>query len=62
MSQQRKFIDNNIVKQMNDSEWARFICELVYVMWFNLFSISIERYGPHAHKLMGYARTLLQYI
>ena len=45
--------------EMNDTEWARFLCETVYCLWFQIMCSAIRFYNDHAAELISFARKLL---
>ena len=44
---------------MNEIEWAKFMAESIYCMWFHIFAASINNYRNHANELIFFARKLL---
>jgi len=47
---------------MNEADWARYMAEVIYSMWFHVFSATLPMYTAHAGELIFFARKLLQYI
>lgn len=46
---------------MNDSEWARYLNEIVYVLWFQIFCTSLPMYQNYAKELTYFAKKLLEH-
>lgn len=47
---------------MNDTEWARYLAEMIYVLWFQTFCTALPMYNAHAKELVYFAKKLLEYI
>ena len=47
---------------MNEADWARYMAEVIYSMWFHVFAATLPMYTAHAGELIFFARKLLQYI
>ena len=47
---------------MNEADWARYMAEVIYCMWFHVFGSTLPMYATHAPELISFARKLLQYI
>jgi len=47
---------------MNEADWARYMAEVIYCMWFHVFAATLPMYMPHAVELIFFARKLLQYV
>jgi len=49
-----KITDKDIEK-MNYSDWAKYLNECIYVIWFEILGITISKYPTMAKNLMQYA-------
>ena len=47
---------------MNEADWARYMAEVIYCMWFHVFGATLPMYAQHAGELTFFARKLLQYV
>ena len=50
------------IKAMNEADWARYMAEVIYCMWFHIFASTLPLYMQHASELIFFARNLLKYI
>jgi hypothetical protein len=37
-------INNEAIAKMNDEEWARYLAEVVYILWFQIFTTTLPMY------------------
>lgn len=58
----KQVLSKQQIKAMNEADWAKYMAEVVYTMWFHVFAVTLPLYGQHASELIGFARKLLQYI
>ena len=55
----RMLLKQEVLNKMNDADWARYLCETVYVLWYCCFTAAMPSYGPQFHyELMSFARKL----
>lgn len=47
---------------MNDTEWARYLAEMIYVLWFQIFCTSLPMYYNHSKDLIFFSKKLLENI
>jgi pentatricopeptide repeat protein len=47
---------------MHDSEWARYMLEVLYLLWFQVFCSTLPIYSSHAPSLIDFARKILSHI
>ena len=47
---------------MNEADWAKYMAEVIYCMWFHVFAVTAPMYMPHSSELIFFARKLLQYV
>ena len=47
---------------MNDSEWSRYLCEIIYLLWFEIFATTLPMYNSYAKELIFFAKKLLDHI
>ena len=55
-------IRNEELIKMHDNEWARYLLEVIYLLWFQIFCSTLPLYGSHAPNLIDFARKLLNYV
>ena len=55
-------IDNKEITKMNDSKWARFLLESVYVLWFYVMSVSLPKYDAEASKIFKFSQSVLTFV
>lgn len=55
-------IRNEELIKMHDNEWARYMLEVLYLLWFHVFCSTLPIYGAHAPNLIDFARRLLNHI
>lgn len=47
---------------MHDNEYARYMLETIYLLWFQIFCTALPIYGGHAPQLIDFARRLLSQL
>jgi hypothetical protein len=47
---------------MNDAEWARYLAEVIYVLWYQIFTTTLPMYQKHSKELVFFAKRLLTHI
>ena len=58
----KSLVTNEMIMQMHDLDWARYMCESVYCLWIQVLCAVIPNYRQHASELISFARKLLQNI
>jgi len=58
----KHMIGAETLQRMNDQEWARYLAEAVYLIWFQVFSTALPMYNSHSRELIAFARQLLDPI
>lgn len=58
----KSLINNDQLSKMNESEWARYLAEIVYILWFQIFTTTLPMYPAHAKELVIFCQRLLAYI
>ena len=53
---------NEDLMKMHDNEWARYMIEVIYLLWFQVFCTTLPIYGAHTPRLIEFARALLGHI
>lgn len=48
----KMMLSPEIIKNMNDAEYARYSAELVYLLWYHMLSINFCYYRAHAKELI----------
>ena len=57
-----QLIKNEDLIKMHDNEWARYMTESLYLLWFQTFCSTMPIYSAHAQGLIDFARRLLTHI
>jgi hypothetical protein len=57
-----QLIRNEELQKMHDDEWARYMTEILYLLWFQVFCSTLPIYGSYAPQLIDFSRKLLNYI
>ena len=47
---------------MHEADWAKYMAEVIYCLWFQVFAATLPMYKTHAKEMIYFARKLLQYI
>jgi hypothetical protein len=47
---------------MHDSEWARYLAEILYILWFQIFSTTLPMYPNHSKDLVAFCKKMLSYV
>ena len=55
-------ISNDKLLKMHDNEWARYMLEVLYLLWFQIFCTTLPVYCSHTSKLIEFARRILNYV
>jgi hypothetical protein len=55
-------IRNEELTKMHDNEWARYLLEVLYLLWFQIFCSTLPLYGSYAPSLIDFARKLLNFV
>ena len=58
----KSLITNDQLSKMNDSDWARYLSETIYLLWFHIFATSLPLYQSHAKDLIFFAKRLLEHV
>lgn len=58
----KSLINNDQLSKMHDSEWARYLAEIIYILWFQIFCTTLPMYPQHARELVSFAKRLLSYL
>jgi len=58
----KSLINNEQLGKMHDSEWARYLAEIIYILWFQIFCTTLPMYPAHAKELINFAKRLLSYL
>ena len=43
---------------MHDAEWARYMLEILYLLWFQVFSSTLPIYITHTPRMIDFAKKL----
>ena len=58
----KSLISNEQLGRMNEAEWARYLAEIVYILWFQIFTTTLPMYGPHSRDLVVFCQRLLAHV
>jgi len=58
----KQVLQKQQIKAMNEADWARYMAEVIYCMWFHVFASTLPMYSLHSSELIFFARKLLQYV
>lgn len=58
----KTLINNEAIAKMNDEEWARYLAEVVYILWFQIFTTTLPMYPQHAKELISFCKRLLSHL
>lgn len=58
----KSLINNDQLSKMNDAEWARYLAEIIYILWFQIFTTTLPMYPNHAKELVNFCKRLLANI
>jgi pentatricopeptide repeat protein len=47
---------------MHDSEWSRYLAEIIYILWFQIFTTSLPMYPTYSKELVGFCKQMLAHI
>jgi len=55
-------VDNKAIAKMNDSKWAKFLFESIYVLWFFVMAVTLPKYESRAPEIIRYSKTVLEFM
>lgn len=55
-------INNEQLQKMHDNEWARYMLELIYLLWFQVFCTTLPIYVSYSSSLIEFAKKLLNHV
>ena len=58
----KTLINNDQLSKMHDSEWARYLAEILYILWFQIFSTTLPMYPNHSKDLVAFCKKMLSYV
>lgn len=58
----KTLINNEQLAKMNDEEWASYLAEVVYILWFQIFTTTLPMYMSHAKELVTFCKQLLTHL
>jgi hypothetical protein len=58
----KTLLNSDILSKMNDEDWASYLAEVVYILWFQIFSTTMPMYMNYAKDLVGFCRSLLLHV
>jgi hypothetical protein len=58
----KSLINNEQLSKMHDSEWARYLAEIIYILWFQIFTTTLPMYPQYSRELIGFCKSMLAHI
>lgn len=55
----KALVTNQMIMNMHDQDWAKYMCETVYVLWLQVFCGVLPAYGKYTGELVLFARKLV---
>ena len=55
-------INNEQLQKMHDNEWARYMLELIYLLWFQVFCTALPIYISYSSNLIEFAKKMLNHV
>jgi len=55
-------ISNEELIKMHNSEFARYMLEIIYLLWFQVFCSTLPIYSSHATGLIEFSKNILNHI
>lgn len=53
---------NDAISKMHEADWAKFMAECIFCLWFQVFAATLPMYQSHSSEMIIFARKLLNYI
>lgn len=53
---------NEVIMKMHEADWAKYMVEVIYCLWFQAFAATLPMYQAHSSEMISFARKLLLYI
>ena len=58
----KTLLNSETLVKMNDEDWASYLAEVVYILWFQIFTTTLPMYMAHAKELIAFCKSLLKYV
>ena len=58
----KSLLNNEQLSKMNDMEWARYLAEIIYILWFQIFTTTLPMYQAHSKELVLFCKRLLTHL
>jgi hypothetical protein len=58
----KSLINNEQLAKMHDTEWARYLNEIIYLLWYQIFCTTLPMYNNYSKELIFFAKKLLEHI
>jgi len=58
----KTLLNGETLAKMNDEDWASYLAEVVYILWFQIFTTTLPMYMSHSKELVSFCRGLLRYV
>lgn len=58
----KTLLNTETLIKMNDEDWASYLAEVIYILWFQIFTTTLPMYMSHSKELVSFCRGLLLYV
>jgi hypothetical protein len=55
-------MSNEAIQKMHEADWAKYMAECIYCLWFQVFAATLPMYESHSFEMISFARKLLAFI
>jgi hypothetical protein len=55
-------VTNEQIQKMHEADWAKYMAESIYCLWFQVFAATLSMYESHSYEMISFARKLLVFI
>ncbi len=55
-------IRNDQLSKMHDNEWARYLVEVIHLLWYQIFCSTLPLYAAYAPSLVDFSRRILAHL
>ena len=58
----KTLLNSETLGKLNDEDWASYLAEVVYILWFQIFTTTLPMYMAHAKELVAFCKGLLRHV
>jgi len=58
----KTLLNTETLIKMNDEDWASYLAEVIYILWFQIFTTTLPMYMSHSKELVSFCRGLLLHV